>query len=468
MMLVARWRHYSTDWGLRYCRFLLLLCSTFFITAPVFSQPTNRNDSALFRYVFDIPGGYVNDHCLIQGTDGLWHLYFIEGTISNEIWYRDSNQIIIGHATSPDLLNWEHLEPALRLGPPGTLDAGHVTAPYVIEFNGQYYMYYVGKEAGVGYFAGEHMMLAISNDLYTWQRHFTSPIMAPDTAWASYHPKGYLGGSGGPVSCRDAHVIAHPEYGWILYYVARLKADPNRPSADQEYSCVAAATSPDRTHWTDRGPVLTRKTSGTEEFTYAHPESPCVFQKDGLWYLFWKGGNGTRYVISDNPLDFNDRSEYFLATSHASEIFDWQGTWFITSCSRDINDITHSFSDRTRGLFLAGIEWEGRYPTVVPLQRSGADIQEYHQSFSGITIWPNPAENGTLRILLQGMHEISADGLTVADIVGRNIPLQPSADPYLTADGLVVELDAEKLPAGIYVIQVHDGHRLVATMLTLR
>jgi len=83
---------------------LLFWTFIFLAPLPLFSQPTNRNDAALFRYVFDIPGGYVNDHCLLQGADSLWHLYFIEGTVSNEVWYRDSNQIIIGHATSPDLL----------------------------------------------------------------------------------------------------------------------------------------------------------------------------------------------------------------------------------------------------------------------------------------------------------------------------------------------------------------------------
>ncbi|KXK55851.1 MAG: Glycosyl hydrolase family 43 [Chlorobi bacterium OLB7] len=439
----------------------------FFTAIPLFSQPANRNDSALFRYVFDIPGGYVNDHCLIQGTDGLWHLYFIEGTVSNEVWYRDSNQIVIGHATSPDLLNWTHLQPALRLGPPGTLDAGHVTAPYVIEFNGQYYMYYVGKEAGVGYFAGEHMMLAISNDLYTWQRHFISPIMAPDTSWASYHPKGYLGGSGGPVSCRDAHVIPHPQHGWILYYVARLKADPNRPSADQEYSCVAAATSPDRTHWTDRGPVLTRKTTGTEEFTYAHPESPCVFQRNGLWYLFWKGGNGTRYVISDNPLDFNDRSEYFLATSHASEIFDWQGKWFITSCSRQINDVTHSFSDRTRWLFLAGIQWEGRYPTVVPLQPSGVSNQDQCKISPELIISPNPARNRTLKLQLQGISAHAPCVVELADVIGQKIPIEQPINLTETKNGATAELVAEGIPAGVYFLQLQIGEKSMVELLVL-
>lgn len=137
---------------------------------------------------------------------------------------------------------------------------------------------------------------------------------------------------------------------------------------DQEFSCVAAATSTDLIHWADRGPVLTRRRVGFDEFRYAHPESPCVVKHGDLYYLFWKGGSGTRYVISENPLDFEDRDEYGLISSHASKVFQFGDRWFITSCSRQIKDVTHSYSDRTRGLYLAEIIWGDFHPTVTSLR----------------------------------------------------------------------------------------------------
>jgi hypothetical protein len=317
-----------------------LLCLSFLIllfgALPSHAQYSISSDSALFRYVFDIPGEYINDHCLIH--DGkLWHLYFIEGTISRgegTEWYRDSNEIIIGHATSPDLIHWTHLVPALRIGSPHALDGGHIIAPSVIERNGLYYMFYGGRQGDVGNAAGEHFLLATSSDLVHWKRYPTSPIMRPDTSWACYYPPGYNGGSGGPISARDPHIIADPKYGYIFYYVAKLRGDTIRHSLDEEFSCVAAATSPDLLHWTDRGPLIVRRTVGVREYYWNHPESPCVFKRDSLYYLFWKAGNGTRYVIGDDPLHFFDDSETFLATSHASEIFEWNGAWYITSCSR--------------------------------------------------------------------------------------------------------------------------------------
>jgi hypothetical protein len=419
-----------------------------------------RNDSALFRYVFDIPGEYINDHCLIY--DGaLWHLYFIEGSTSAHPWYSDGNQIIIGHATSPDLLQWTHQEPALRTGPPGSLDAGHVTAPYVIKQDGLYYMYYGGKEGGVGYFAGEHLLLATSTDLANWTRYPASPIMRPDTSWACYWPPGYNGGSGGPISGRDAHLIADPKYGFVFYYVARLRGDTIRHSVDQEYSCIAAATSPDLVHWTDRGPLVIRKTTGTEAFTWNHPESPCVFKREGLFYLFWKGGNGTRYVTGDDPLHFFDSTETFLATSHASEIFEWKGQWYITSCSREINDITHSYSDRTKGLFLAGIVWKGIHPEVVPLDELSSTVPAEPLQLNAL--YPLPVHAGDpLHIEMDGPTG-SLPHITIFDMLGKEISLPVS----IQGSGREIVLQTSGMAGGVYLARIELAGEMVVKRFVL-
>lgn len=330
-----------------------------------------QRDSALFRYVFDIPGQYVNDHCLLY-DGGKWHLYFIQGvigtkpgevsSISDNCWYRDDNEVLIGHAISNDLLQWKLLQPALECGPEGTLDAGHIYAPYVTKHEGQYWMYYAGVQDQ--FWKGERMFLATSKDLYNWTRHKKSPILEPDPNWSHYYPAGYKGGIGGPAACRDPHVLPHPDYGFIIYYVGLLKGDKTRPSQNNEYGCIAAATSPNLVDWQDYGPVLVRRNWCYDKGRYSAPESPCAIQQDDCYYLFWRSGSGTRYVISDNPLDFRDREAYFLATSHASEILPWNERWFVTSCSRELNDLNHEWSDRTKGLFLAGIEWDNIWPRL--------------------------------------------------------------------------------------------------------
>ena len=332
---------------------------------PVADGQFPERDARLFRSVFQVPGGYVNDHCLIH-ADGKWHLFFIEGEVgrSGQVWYRPGNEAKIGHATSPDLMHWKLEEPALTTGTPGSLDSGHVFAPFVIAHDGKYFMFYAGNVVGLG---SSRLFFAVSDDLFHWRRHSEKPILASDARWAAYRLDGYLGGPGGPAGCRDPHIIRHPQHGFILYFADWMKADPRRGSQDLEYACIAAATSKDLLHWQDRGPVLIRRQTGCEKMTYAAPESPCVIEWQGRYYLFWKGGNGTRYTISDNPLDFRDRESYFLGTCHASEVFEWDGKWFATSCSREVSDVAHERTDRSRGLFLAGIEWNGLYPRLVQI-----------------------------------------------------------------------------------------------------
>lgn len=324
-----------------------------------------QRDAQSFRYVFDIPAQYINDHCLIRAGE-TWHLFFIQGDVakSGEVWSRDGNEVKIGHAISQNLINWTPLEPALRTGRVGALDSGHVFAPFVIKHNGTYYMFYTGNVVGVG---SSRIFLATSEDLCSWQRYGDGPIFSSDPNWAAYRPAGYLGGPAGPAGCRDPHIIRHPAHSFILYFAEWLKADPQRGNANV-FGCIAAATSSDLIHWKDRGPVLIRKDSCHEEHSYCAPESPCVIFRNGLYYLFWKGGNGTRYTISRNPLDFRDREAYFLGTSHASEIFEWKDSWFVTSCSREIADVGHKNSDRSKGLFLAGLKWNGLWPHLSQLR----------------------------------------------------------------------------------------------------
>ncbi len=349
-------------------RYLLLLSIQLLVLASALRAQPMPSYARHFRYVLDIPGGYVNDHTLIHARNE-WHLFFIQGIASKEFWHRDGNEVTIGHATSPDLINWTVKKPALGVGPAGALDAGHVFAPGVIERDGVFYMIYTGVEKT--FFAGQHLFMATSTDLENWTRHSPDPIFSPDTSWAAYFPAGFEGGRGGPVAARDPHIVRDATHGYICYYAAAIRVDTTLPRYEREFTCIAAATSPDLINWTDRGPVLTRRTAGYDAYRYANPESPCVVKRFDMYYLFWKGGAGTRYVISKNPLDFNDRDQYFLATSHASKVFTRRDQWYITSCSRDVDDITHSLSDRERGLFLGSIMWHGNHPVVTPLVEEG-------------------------------------------------------------------------------------------------
>lgn len=375
---------------LTHCCFPFLMFLLFGVgqlAAQAIDPAALRNDSLLFRKVLEIPGSYINDHCLIR-KDSLWHLFYTTGQISSKKWYRDGNEAEIGHAVSPDLLAWKVLPPAFRTGPAGSFNAGHVYAPYVIERNGVYVMFYTGTPGSP--MAGEHLCLATSTDLTTWVQHPDNPIFRNAS------------GEVVRVSERDPHIYFEPGVGYIMYFVARLREDEAKGRADQEFSCVAAATSPDLLNWTDRGPVMVRRTNGYDAFSYMHPESPCVIKKDGLYYLFYKSGSGMRYIISETPLDFRDRAEYFLSTAHAGEIVEWEGRWYLTSCSRQVNDIAHTWSDRTQGLFLARLTGVGLHPMVARIP----DAPKEPMTFS---ILPNIATGGAVAWLRVPLGEWSTD-----------------------------------------------------------
>lgn len=155
-------------------------------------------DLTIFRDVFEIPGHYINDHCMAY-VDGTWHLYFILGDVADPRdsvrWFRAGNEVTIGHATSSDLVTWKLEEPALRTGPVGSLDGGHVYAPGIVYRDSTYYMFYTGT--AVSFFSGEHLMLATSKDLYHWNRYANEPIFEPGYNWASYLPPVYQPPFGG-------------------------------------------------------------------------------------------------------------------------------------------------------------------------------------------------------------------------------------------------------------------------------
>lgn len=428
---------------------LILFCLVTGVTAlPGQWDPTG--DAKLFSYVFPYFDHYINDHCLFR-SGSLWHLFFIDGTPRKGDWNRPGNEVRIGHATSPNLLTWTPHDSALGIGPPGSLDAAHVYAPSVVERNGTYYMFYTGNEVSFNY--GEHLFLATSTDLYNWTRYQPEPIFAPHKSWAVYYPARPRKGSGGPYSGRDPFIFHDERYGYILYYVARVRTD-SVGVPDGTYSCIAAATSPDLVNWTDRGPLLTRRTTDTNQwFTWTHPESPCLVLRNGIYYLFWKSGPGTRFAMSSDPLYFEGAEEHLLATSHASKVFEWNQKWYITSCSRDVDDIKHAVSDRKRGLFLAGIRWEGDLPRVVPLEHT-ARIPQLADRMDETGIWPSPVERGTtvsMRLLEgspAGEHDVA-----VFDMQSRTVFRSRLTAAIDERGSRVVEIPTDGLTSGVYFVQ---------------
>jgi len=310
-----------------------------------------KNQSHCFEKVYSPPSRYVNDHCILRGKDNRFHLFHIVGP-SGKGCYDSTSEITFGHATSKDLLHWKEEPDCLSIDPQSEHEAHHIFAPYVFEKDGKYYMFYSGINTET---QTESMCLASSNNLSEWTKHIGNPIFHPGASWAEYAPS-----SGIWSCCRDAHVCSHPTHGCLMYYVTWIKGTKGKTVA------LGVASSKDLVSWQDRGPALIRPYAPKQ--STVSMESPCVIARNEKFYLFYKHHNETRLIISQDPLNFTDQSDQWFSITHASEIFEVNGKWYITSCSRSLLDLDHSKTDRTKGLYMASLDWENEIPQTTPFE----------------------------------------------------------------------------------------------------
>lgn len=240
---------------------------------------------------------YVNDHTFVQGPDGTWHMF----GITHEEPADPLDETFFAHATADriDQAQWTKQEPVIHA------DVGsgetHVWAPYVLEHDGTYYMYYAG---GTSDHENYRMQLATSTDLYHWDRHPGNPLFTDG------------------FDARDP-MVRRVGDRWVMYYTANT--DP-----DGGHHLVAYRTSTDLVHWSDREVALEHPRTGT----FGGPtESPFVVQRGDDYYLFTcctSYYTDTRVFHSKDPLHFDVDDEVGRIEEHASEVVNVDGRWYVS------------------------------------------------------------------------------------------------------------------------------------------
>ena len=257
--------------------------------------------SGRFSNIYD-PGAdepeqwYINDHTIIRGADGLWHLFGITHAEPADPF----NEIELAHATATDLHGpWTKHPSVLTVDP--EYGETHLWAPHVIEVDGLYYMFYAG---GGEDRTAANMCLATSTDLFDWTREPSGPLFKD----------GY--------DARDPMVIRIGDE-WVMYYAATSSPDGGN-------YVVAYRTSTDLIHWGERKIAYTDPESGTE----AGPtESPFVVQHNDTWYLFIGPRPdyvGTDVFASHDPFAFRIEDKVGHIDSHAAEVVEHDGQRWIT------------------------------------------------------------------------------------------------------------------------------------------
>jgi beta-fructofuranosidase len=232
--------------------------------------------------------------------EGVVHAFYLQrltpGSSRNQ-----PDEDFIGHAVSADLIHWEECELALPPGEPGGLDDMQAWTGCVYKCGEKFHMYYTMRSTRDGG-AGQYIGLAISDDLYHWERYSGNPIISPDKRWYISH---YNPLDRGTVDARDLIIVRHPDdTKWLGYFAARIQAKEMAQS-----SVIAAAQSTDLIHWEQLPPAFVPK-------KYACIELPDVYEIDGKWYMTCLAGNtygnrgiysdpyvtnGTIYAVADNP-----------------------------------------------------------------------------------------------------------------------------------------------------------------------
>lgn len=255
--------------------------------------------------VIAIDGKWLWDSWYIHDGER-WHGYFLQADRSlGDPDLRHFN-VTQGHATSTDLVDWQHLGTTFRPAEtPAWDDYTTWTGSVVRGDDGFWHLFYTGTswaEQGLYQRIGH----ATSTDLHDWTRVGDGLALDLTGPTADLYEKEHMVGHWHDRAMRDPWVMRDPDRpGWLMYFTARVPgiSEPNGGGA------IGFATSPDLRTWTLQPPVFVG--------AFGQLEVPQVFEQGGRWFcLFCTSGQhwgqaakqmlgtpktGTHYLIGDGP-----------------------------------------------------------------------------------------------------------------------------------------------------------------------
>lgn len=242
-------------------------------------------------------GNYVNDHSIVIGSDGRWHLYGItsfEGIPSHERYF------VHGVGESLD-------KPFAEVG--RSIDRGTLAwAPCVINKGDNYYMFYGPSPTS----------LAVSFDMFEW---FGTNVSLKDEPLMGAH--------------RDHFVLKISDDEYLMYIVGVY----------EKRGAVSCFSSSDLITWNFENFALTSGEKAPLKPAWGAFESPFVVKKDGLFYLFVTYTdcsdatyNDTLVFCSNDPKNFgiyngdDGTNPIAKLQAHAAEVIEYDGKFYITTC----------------------------------------------------------------------------------------------------------------------------------------
>jgi alditol oxidase len=254
--------------------------------------------------VLRLPGDWVWDSWIADDGD-LYHLFFLHAPRALVDPGLRHTAATVGHATSADLRQWEHVGEALGPGPEGAWDDLAVwTGSVARGDDGVWRMYYTALSSRGHGVRDQRIGLAESDDLMTWRRAGDRPLLEADPRWYRTLEDA---GPAHPASetWRDPFVLRDPSGdGWHMLITAR---DPVAPRLSD--GVLGHARSADMRSWEVQPPLSepsgfgqvevpqVREVDGRAVLVFTcHPEEQSEAQKERF------GLFSTWYVVGDSVL----------------------------------------------------------------------------------------------------------------------------------------------------------------------
>jgi hypothetical protein len=331
-----------------YAKEVIRILTTPTALRPEFLDPGPEAEDYV-KHGFAPRGCDLRDFSIIH-HEGTYHLFYID--LRRDQHSRTPTQgTIIGHSSSADLITWQVHEPPVMVKP-DSWESAHVYAPYVFYWNNEFHMIYSGQNRKMA----QTLCRISSKDLFDWRRYDCNPMFTPERLpWARWKRMELS-------NCRDPHIFIYKNE-LLLYYTALCR---------DGQVCVACARSADLENWEDAGPVYHFLPAiGVSPLCL---ESSCVIPIGSDYVLFFTYDNATRYVISDNPVDFRGRPHSMV----------WDGHWGIEFVKRKENrflvaSFKKAYLTGDARLFFGVLDWDNE-PRRVQRINDKSMIKEIHES----------------------------------------------------------------------------------------
>ena len=261
------------------------------------------------RYLVQ-PGFILKDHALVQAAGDTFHIFYIKADQSVP---EATTAKSLGHATSMDLKHWT-FHPDVIPCVPNSWEEQFIWAPHIVrKTNGlggppEYYMFYTG----VNHNWAQAIGVAISNDLYNWNKSSLNPVYKPSLTWAAWDESTYS-------NCRDPFVFQENGVWHLLTTAWTLNME----------GAISHATSLNLFDWTDQGPLIVHP--GPQAWHVL--ESPQLHHVNGKYHFFFNEQNVpvTSYLAApDLAGPWNIPSKQFFDSGRAVEIIELGSRWYVS------------------------------------------------------------------------------------------------------------------------------------------